>query len=432
MAEFDVAAGIYESALNAMLPQVYHALYPDFLKDNIKVNEVGISSVDFDIQAPPTVSMVPSEDAKSHIVAALETLYSAQQAKEGAKALTIADKSAVRAMASSATFSANVPKIALTINYENGSAPTKIQSASLVAHATISVEDDDLTVKILSANINIPNNSTLTQLLNNALVPLLIVYLNKNILSPIKIPHLGYKSLQLSAPLPVVQQSYFTAFSSLGSTPPAIPDPLPWPKEGVYIAVDIPTLEAAAGLFFPLGPQENFNWDIFSGHVGATVNLPTISSINDDGSISASIQANASCQLTIHTPSPLPNISIGPSATATLAVTLYPSIEDGELKVAITNIPTFSFSFDWGIPSWIGWLFYPLEAGLAAALNAVLGPLISDALKNLGITILQIPVIRIDFGGGKTITIAIDQAKPSELQGLLVVAAQATVSPGQP
>ena len=195
MAKFDVAAGIYESALNAIVPQVYDALYPDFLKDNIKVNEVGISSVDFDIQAPPTVSLAPSEDAKSNIVAALETLHTAQQAKAGAKALTIADKSAVLAMASSATFSANVPKIALTINYENGSPPTKIQSASLVAHATISVEDSNLTVKTLSANINIPNNPTLTQLLNSALVPLLIVYLNKNILSPIKIPQLGYKSL---------------------------------------------------------------------------------------------------------------------------------------------------------------------------------------------------------------------------------------------
>ena len=225
-----------------------------------------------------------------------------------------------------------------------------------------------------------------------------------------------------------MQQSYFTAFSSLGSTPSAIPDPLPWPKEGVYIAVDIPTLKAAAGLVFPLGPQENFSWDIFSGHIGATLNSPTISRINDDGSISASLQANASCQLTMKTPWPLPDVSFGPSATVTLAVALYPSIEDGELKVAIANIPTFSFSFDWGIPNWIDYLFHPLEAGLAAALNAVLGPLISDTLKKLGIPILQIPAIHFDFGGGKTITISIDQAKPSGLKSLLVVAAQATVS----
>lgn len=129
----------------------------------------------------------------------------------------------------------------------------------------------------------------------------------------------------------------------------------------------------------------------------------------------------------MHTPWPLPNVSFGPGATVTLGATLYHSIEDGELKVAITNIPTFSFPFNWGIPSWINWLFNPLEPALAAALNAILGPKIGDMLKNLKIPIFKLPPISIDFGS-KTITVAIDQAKPSGLQGMLVISAMATVS----
>ena len=430
MTEFDVATGMYESALNALLTQLYNALYPNFLKEKINVGEVGISYVDSDIQGPPTVSLAPSADAKAHIAAAFETLYNAQRAKAGVKAMAVSDKSAILDIASSATFTVNVSKLALTVNYSNGSSPTKIPSAALVVHAMVSVDgsDSNLTFKLLGGTVTVPSDPTLTQLLNKAFLPYLIGYLNKKIFSPIKIPPLGYKSLHLSAPLPVVQQKYLTAFSALGSTPPNIPAPLPWPKDGVYIAADNSAMEAAAGIIFPLKGREKFSWDIISGHVGATVNSPKISHINADGGINASIEANASCQLTLHTPWPHHNVSFDPSATAGLSCTLRPLVEGRELKVVIESTPTTSFSFDWGLPSSINWLFSPLEAGLAAAINDTLGRLIADALRNLEIPILQIPVIPIDFGGGKKISIAIDEATPRGLNGsLLVVSAQATV-----
>ena len=112
MAGFDVAAGMYKSALNALLMQLYNALYPNFLKENINVGEVGISYVDFNIQGPPTVSLALSADAKAHIAAAFETLYNAQLAKAGAKAMAISDKSAILDIVSSVTFTVNVSKLA--------------------------------------------------------------------------------------------------------------------------------------------------------------------------------------------------------------------------------------------------------------------------------------------------------------------------------
>ena len=334
---FDVATGISESALNALLPKIYKALYPTFLKDTINVDEVGISSVTFNIQAPPTICLATCDRAKAVIKAAVEDLFSTNHAT-----LSAERKSTILDVASSASFTVTAPKVALTVNYSNGSPSTKIPSASLEAYATVNVEGtkSELTFKILSGTIDIPGNPTLSQLLNKALLPFLTDYLNKNIFTAIKIPPLGYKSLKFSAPLPVVSQALLAAFSSLGSTPPTIPGPLPWPQDGLFIAADIATLEAAANLVFPLGPQQNFSWNIFSGHVGATLSEPKVTNIADDGTISASIEANASCQLTMDTPSPLPNLSLGPSATASLGCSLRPSVDGGELKVTIASIPS--------------------------------------------------------------------------------------------
>ena len=339
MAKFDVAAGIYESALNVMVQQVYNEMYPTFLKDNISINKVGISTIDFDIQGPPTVSLEPSKEAKSHIAAAANTILQENQHK----IIKASCKSTLHSLSSSATCSINITKLALTVNYASSASPTNIPASSLVAHATVSVDrsDSNPIMKILSGDINVPNNPSMTDQLNKALVPFLIFYLNENILGAVKIPQIGYKSLKLSAPLPVIQQSYFTAFSALGSSPPAIPAPLPWPKDGVFIAVDIPTLKAASNLVFPLGPQKSFSWEIFSGKVSATINSPAIQSIHDDGTISVLVEVDALCQLTMTVHRILPNVSFGPKAKVKFAGSLYPSVENRMLKVAFANVTRF-------------------------------------------------------------------------------------------
>ena len=178
-----------------------------------------------------------------------------------------------------------------------------------------------------------------------------------------------------------------------------------------------------------MGPKESFSWEIISGEVGATVNAPTVSNISADGTISAKIEAEAVCQLTLHTPWPLPNVSFGPKATASLACELRALVENSEVMLAFANIPHISFSFDWGIPGVWKYLLYPLEAGLSAALNGILGGLIGNLLKQLKIPVYEIPTITIPFGDGKKIKISIDQATPSGYRGsLLIVTAQASVT----
>ncbi len=427
--KFDVAAGVYESTLNNMVEQVYNALHSSLLKGSIEINKAGFSSVDFDFQEAPTVGLVPSPDANAHIASALESYYAEQKVHE---AFSADEKSAILAMSTSATFALSLSKLALTLNYSNGSEPTTLPANSLAAHATICVDDSklkpELTVKVLDGTVTVPNDPDLSKILNNAILPSLLELLNNKILKPIKIPPIKYQSIEISAPLPVVQSSYLTAYSALGSTPPDIPAALPWPKDGVYIAADIATLEKAARLKFPLGPHEEFNWKIFSGKVGATLEPPKISSIADDGSITASIKANALAQLTMQIP--FIHYSIGPTATAGVDWIVRPVVKDGELIIFSKdiNISTFEFDFaDVDLPSWAKKILYPFKRGLGLALNALLSPLIRKILDRPW-PILPLPNIHFDFGKDSKIDIAIDNVTPSGLQkSLLVLDAQTTI-----
>jgi len=285
-----------------------------------------------------------------------------------------------------------------------------------------------LTVQAVSATIATnPANPTLEDLLNKAFIPFFIPYLNKNILSPISIPALQYQSLAVSLPVPAVQQPNLVTYAALGTTQPDIPAPASWPSNCVFIGLDTTVLEMAASIPFPLGPGTGFDWDIINGRVEAQVHAPTNIKVNGDGSLSATIVADALAQLTLHTPWPLSNVSFGPRATASLSVTFQPMVINGDVYIAIEGIPIPSFSFDWGIPSWINWLFYPLQAGLSAALNAVFGPLIGNVLRFPPIKIFALPTISFDLAG-KQITINLNSATPSSQNSMLILDVQASVS----
>lgn len=424
---YDIAAGLDNTTLNAILSQVYHKVYPSIFKDTLTVGTMGIASVGFDINVSPTANLNPSMEARNYFRDALKNNTYGSTSGLGSD-----DTSTMIDLAAAASFGLVAPGVALTINYTSGTPPT-IVNASLNAvvniQAITSSGNNLLTFQILSAVISLsPPNPTLEALLNSAVVPaFLIPYLNQNLLSPIQIPALKYGSLQVSLPVPVVNSPFVTAYSALGTTQPDIPPASQWPTNCVYIATDASALQAAAAIPFPLGPSTGFSWEIISGTVGAQVLAPNPIVVNSDGSLSATIVAHALAQLTLHTPNGLPNVNFGPDAQASLSATLKASVINGQLCLVIEGCPIPTFSFDWGIPSWINWLFYPLEAGLAAALNAILGPLIGNILHLPPIPVYTIPTISFTLAG-KTINITISQATTSSQNSFLVISAQATVS----
>lgn len=139
-------------------------------------------------------------------------------------------------------------------------------------------------------------------------------------------------------------------------------------------------------------------------------------------------QRSPGVRRTVHTPSPLPNFSFGPTATATLQ----PSVNNNELYVAITGCPIPTLSFSWGgIPSWISWLLIPLLDSLATVLNEILGPLIGTALSLPPIHVCTMPGISFTLAG-TPIHIRLQQATTaaggSPQSSLLMVNAQIEVS----
>ncbi|MCG5053137.1 MAG: hypothetical protein KA712_09275 [Myxococcales bacterium] len=427
---FDIAAGLDNGTLNTLIAQVYAAVYPSLFRDTIQVNEAGISSVSFDINQAPTALLTLSEADREQLEKAYKKALAVHASATSAESLAAKTVAA----ATTATLGLQASSVALTVNYTGGGTPTQV-TASLAATVSIDAAvvsgNNVLTVQVVTAALNIPGQSALQALLNEGFVPgFLIPYLNQNILSPIQIPALAYGSLQVSMPVPVVNAPYVTAYSALGATPPDVPPPSTWPTGCVYVATDVAALTAAASIPFPIGPSTGFDWKIISGEARAQVLPPQGITINADGSLTATAVANASAQLTVHTPWPLPNFSFGPSATASLTATLQPSVVNGELVVQVAGIVLPSFSFSWGsIPDWVEWILSPLLDGLADALNAVFGPLIKDALSGLSIPVYTIPSISIPLAG-KEISVHVNQATTSATAGnsLLLVQAKASVS----
>jgi hypothetical protein len=432
MPSFDIVAGFDTAELNAALVTFYNAVYPNLLTGEVKVNELGIESVGFNVTAPPTAQLLPSAAVRAH----LEQLVAAPAGKLAILADAPPDAlAAITDAAAQASFSLSIPQLELTVNYTDGSTPTVIE-ASATVEMEIGTDTDSsgqnfLTLTAVTGSVSIPDDPALADIINNGAISYLLDYLNTNVLTPLSIPALQYRSLAVSLPTPVIQQGYALAFSALGFLPPSIPGPFAWPHNTLFFGADAALLVAAANTQLPIGPTDSFSWGILKGSIGATVGPvnPGGVTINGDGSLTVQIPANAEAQLSAKLWL-LGTISIGGSATANLAATATPSVTAGELSITIDSIapPTFQFTFD-GVP---GFLSGALDA-LADAIGDALTPLISDAVQGLSFPVMSIPSQQVTLNGS-TYTLSISQENISAIQGplaeLLLVTCQPTFTAG--
>lgn len=422
---YNIAAGMDNTLLNTVISKVYSAVYPNLFKGSYAVNQMGFSTIDYDFNTAPTVGLTTAGNLVDAIEVAIKSDKKVKEANVKAS-----DVRAIADAASQASLTLNCG-LNLTINYLNGSTPT-VTPATLQAVVNVQTSNaggqNVITFQIVSGTAaTVPPENILDQVLNNALVPYLIQELNSNLLGPIQVPMLQFESLQVTLPEIAVQSPNIVGYSNIGTTRPSIPAPASWPSNCIFAATDATALKAAASIPFPIGPSTGFNWDIVSGTVGATVNAPSNVIVNADGSIAATITADAVAQLTLHTPWPLPNVNFGPKATAAISATFQPSVQNGVVEVKLIGAPIPTFSFDWGIPGWINWVFDPIEAGLADALNEILGPLLSGVLNIPPIPVYKIPEINFTVEG-IAFNISIGSATTSEMDSMLLISAQADIS----
>lgn len=418
MSTFDLIAGSDSETVDSLIHQVYSAVYPHLFKGTLHVGTLKIDSIDFDISSAPTLQLSEPIEIETDLRNALKNN------KYGATShLTPEQVEQLVALTAGVTLTASLPTVGLTIHYTDR--PDKKVTGSVSVAVNIQAEtangQNSFTVSIVQAKISLAGNPALEILLQDVFIPMLIGYLNDHLLHAISVPALQFGSLEISLPLPAVQAPYVIAVSALGSSQPPVPAPFAWPTGGVFIGADAALLQAAADIPFPIQKMADFNWDIISGQAGGNISAPTGVTVNNDGSLSAQVTLNAIAQLTLHTPNGFPNVSFGPTASATVGVTLLPSIDGSSFEIKVQGISIPNFSFDWGIPGWINWLFDPLEDALAAALNAVIAPILSGLLGLLPpIKVFTIPEMQLSIGGS-SFTVQLTNGSIANVNGLLMI-----------
>lgn len=205
------------------------------------------------------------------------------------------------AVTSSARFALNFPKIHISVNNNHDGSVLVAVNVAMSAEAKITCTDSKMTIRLIDANIK-TDNSTLQELLG-VVVDAIVGYI---ILLQITLPSISFEHLHLALPVPVVQNSFILGYSSLGRgrTTTTLPNrSIDWPKRSCFIGMGVGAVESIVSTVFP---QDNFNWNIFSRRIAAIVGVPRVSHISHDGTIHATVLAEATCNVNLHLPLPWP------------------------------------------------------------------------------------------------------------------------------
>jgi hypothetical protein len=318
---------------------------------------------------------------------------------------------------------------------------TSIPSVSITVNGTGSfqisnrVGNQYLEATLLDAKLLPTNNEHLTSLQVQNISPLLpglVASLNNTFLAPIQIPALQYPwMLEIGTPLLAMEAQFLTSYSKLGQ---GEPQPLPaqdWPADGFFVGIDVAVLEAAMNLavLFPLAPSIDFIWENAAGQASALLLPPTVT-VNSDGSVNAAFLTQVSCKGNL-TSAWLSKFSFSPTATATVNLTLWPTMINSQMCLVIKTPSIPTFDFDWTFP--FNWLMGVSAVSdfvqkVADGLNAVLWRLIGKTLEFAPIPVFTAPTISYTIPYASNVEFAITQMTPSNRSGQLMLAYQLDVS----
>jgi len=220
---FDVAAGMDNPTLNALVAQLYKALYPSVFSYELDIEALDISTIKFDISKTPTVTLGTTQEPRAFWDAHLNV--EPEILKLGA--IPSAQRDLLLDKLESISVGYAIPAMSLIINYISKKPPLTVATASATGVASIGTAVDKgqniLTITITSVTVTVTGDPTLSDILNKCFAPLLLLYLNATLLSHIIIPALQYGTLQISMPVPVVAAGNVIAYSALGTAQPTPP-----------------------------------------------------------------------------------------------------------------------------------------------------------------------------------------------------------------
>jgi hypothetical protein len=235
MTTYDGVVGIDEPALNQFVKSVYQAVHDEVLKGNVpvQISNVAVTSIDYDIASVPQILLAPS--------ALVRAMRREMFADLGLRDAAL-DEAAVAY--SKASFGLTVQTLAVGLRYTDGSI-TQLQASVQVGLEVVVETNGDMTPSLVTLVIDVPGNPALSEIINHGLVPELMDLIEQTFLAPIRIPPLGFGSVQVSPPVVASGQGRLLATTALV---PTVPDPAPlaggWPQQTVFAAFHAAILNA--------------------------------------------------------------------------------------------------------------------------------------------------------------------------------------------
>lgn len=390
---FDAVAGADESALNAILAAFYQAI-PSLFTQQFQVNQDDVTSIQVEIQAPPTVSLLaPSvfhdearEFAAPHV--------SPQMLEQ-----------AVRMLAAG-TLTLNLSRMAATVN--GGPSPINVNATAAIA-AVLGVEQNGqgqnvIVISLMSAVFDVPGDPFTTTILNSYLGPKLVAYLNTSVFGPFQIPALTLAGINFVAPTITDDTSpagdnFIMVYTGL--QPVTLPDPgsADWPTGTLFIAVDANALNTVAAAALPNKSDSgcfdppNLDWKY---GISFAPNIQIQPGNGNEVTVSMSVTGGAGFLL--HTPNWLPNFgfsgSITGSCTASADLIATPSGNNQAIGICIQSAGNFNLQLNIDdIPSWVMDIFSPLIDPLLD----IIGAAAAAILQNFTFTVYTLDAISLSF-----------------------------------
>jgi hypothetical protein len=387
---FDVAAGADVETVNALSSSVFSGTYPKVFKGALSVGQLGIESVSYDIEKAPRFMLRPSvmvaDSFRENCCAGLSAEHLELAALEAAQA----------------SFEATFEPVSVTVNFKD---QAKLGPVSGVVRASALAEvltDNSLTIRLVSGQISIPNvPAPILDALNKAFVPLLIDYLNRTVLSPIKIPAISFLGISFTKPEVITLPDTLLAFSAMQPSPLLIPPPSPWPSKAAFVCTDALALnEVANRALDQLKIGGGWDWGCDIGicdlklHAGysvrllnASFNLKPGSGNRITGSVSFDGRANFEGKCGFFNPDFKARITGSGTVTAAVVVrnqkiyVIFESLDDINLTINLFDLPSY---------------LSPLTFVLTALINAfspVVSGAITSALRGTDFEVYKIPTI---------------------------------------
>lgn len=403
---YDSITGTDQAAANAILAQLYEAVYPAIFSGSFEVGSDGIASIGYDIAAAPTVSFTSNIYPTDKGVAA---------------------------------FGMSFPALTVSVQAEGGASQHAMGSIAGLARANVD-PDGTLHFHIDELVIDIPSDPSLTALANRWLAAPLARLLNHELLAGIRIPPIDWAGVKMTpGPALLADNGFLMVYSALASTglPYAYGTAGHWPAGKPFFAADNTLLNHIADALFQtfvteeLSGQKTLDIKVCKLTLTATLKAGLTTAQFDikpgkGSAVRCTIKAEATAKVKAKCSSIDASLEIGLKATADVTMTAW--VDHQEVKLRVLDIHSLAIvPHATGVPPELE----EVEESIISFCSQLFTGWLKPFIRQLVIPVCSVPTISFTVEGTEY-TLGVEKTSLDQIEGpkdkpLLVADAQASL-----